>query len=274
MKFIHSLRDKLNWFFSIALLFSSVVTIAQIEPQFKFYLAFEDANYQRDTVWIIIDSSATEGFTDTLLGEIIEPIDSSKFQTWLFGTSDSTGYKTWCYPFRVINHYATDIKSRNAQAPILMRWDKNILNNNNLPFQVKRAWTQSNYFSVFFAEELDLLTSDSVILEPFFEGGGPGQHFPLTVLFLDKLQGVGINESNKQQFSIYPNPSYDQLTITLKNNSNYSFRILNLSGQILKTGTISDAHKKIDISALIAGYYLISITQDSRTSYEKFIISK
>tara|TARA_B110000046_G_C12909099_1_gene362037 strand:- start:70 stop:264 length:195 start_codon:yes stop_codon:yes gene_type:complete len=51
---------------------------AQVEPQFKFYLAFEDATEQRDTVWIVIDTNAVL-VEDTIFNEWILPIDSHNF---------------------------------------------------------------------------------------------------------------------------------------------------------------------------------------------------
>ena len=96
MKSIHSLRDSLHWFFSIALLLSSFVSQAQVEPQFKFYLAFEDATNQRDTVWIVIDTNATEEFLDSTLGETNEILDSTKFQTWVLTNMNDSVLKTLC----------------------------------------------------------------------------------------------------------------------------------------------------------------------------------
>ena len=66
---------------------SSRPRLAQVEPQFKFYLAFEDATGQRDTVWLIVDSNATP-FEDTIFNETLNPIDSQKFDVYfgLFST--------------------------------------------------------------------------------------------------------------------------------------------------------------------------------------------
>jgi hypothetical protein len=62
---------------------------AQIESQFKFYFAFEDATEQRDTVWIVIDTNAVL-VEDTIFNEWILPIDSHNFDIY-FGINRGIG---------------------------------------------------------------------------------------------------------------------------------------------------------------------------------------
>jgi hypothetical protein len=72
------------------------------EPQFKFYLAFEDASHAKDSVWFVADSSATGGWEaiDTTFGEEWIPCDSNDttFRVYFSMFNDSI-FKTFVAPF-------------------------------------------------------------------------------------------------------------------------------------------------------------------------------
>jgi hypothetical protein len=277
MKSIHSLRDSLHWFFSIALLLSSFVSQAQVEPQFKFYLAFEDATNQRDTVWIVIDTNATEEFLDSTLGETNEILDSTKFQTWVLTNMNDSVLKTLCFPLRVINSYSIYIKSRNGELPITMRWDTNLLNNHNLPFEFKSVWVENNYFNVFVAETLNIKEVDSVFLDPFFEGGGPGEHFPLQATFSDKISYLNVSEigDDNKGIKIFPNPKADLLTIEISSKiSETDAYLRTLSGELIERFQLADGINYLNTQSMNSGVYILSIIGAQYTVHEPIVISR
>lgn len=76
-------------------------------------------------------------------------------------------------------------------------------------------------------------------------------------------------EKNKD-FNIYPNPAKENINIVTKDNSNYNFEILNISGQLVKKSN----QKTINIQELPTGEYLLNI-YDSKNTFittKKFII--
>lgn len=253
-------------------LFCSFGLHAQVEPQFKFYLAFEDAKHEKDTVWMVIDSNASEGLSDTLLGESNELLDSAKFQVWLITNLDDSVLKTLSFPIRVVHSYSIFIKSKNAELPIIMSWDTNLLKEHDLPFELLRVWAQSNYFSENSIGTLNLFENDSSILAPFTAGGGSGEHFPLTVKISDNLGNVGLNEMHDLEVNIYPNPCNQLLNVEMKNFLNSTFNIYDFRGQKLRTGIFTQTKMQIDLSNFKSGCYLLSINRHNLNYYEKFIV--
>jgi uncharacterized surface protein with fasciclin (FAS1) repeats len=71
---------------------------------------------------------------------------------------------------------------------------------------------------------------------------------------------VGITETEEVAASVYPNPSTDQLTITLSNEKDFSnFQIIDFTGKIVEQGTMNSMMKTIDISNLAAGNYVVRV---------------
>ena len=89
---------------------------------------------------------------------------------------------------------------------------------------------------------------------------------------------AGIKESHsKIDFSIAPNPSNDQLNISLTNQKaeNVSAMILNNLGQLVKTielGNSTTINKQVDLTDLNSGIYIIKTTIGASSSSKKIII--
>lgn len=81
---------------------------------------------------------------------------------------------------------------------------------------------------------------------------------------------IGVNElSNSLNFSVFPNPASDKLTIEC--NQKASLEILNMEGQIIQT--IHNGGKKttIDLVNLSSGIYIIKAKTDKGITVKKFI---
>lgn len=97
------------------------------------------------------------------------------------------------------------------------------------------------------------------------------------------LCGNGIVQYNNEvDFSIFPNPANDFLTIQLENlnEKNIQIKIINVFGQVVidkkvdpSTGSVSSGNfeKQIDVSGLSDGIYFIAITVGEKQFSEKFI---
>jgi hypothetical protein len=85
------------------------------------------------------------------------------------------------------------------------------------------------------------------------------------------------NVSAEIQFSIYPNPATDKMTINFATVTNAATKILvyDLSGKELmlfnRMLAIGDHSMSFDISALPAGIYLCKIVEGEKISAKKFI---
>lgn len=73
------------------------------------------------------------------------------------------------------------------------------------------------------------------------------------------LTFVGISEYTENNFSIYPNPAKEVLTLELTQISNKSFTITDGIGKVIRKGTISSHKQDIDVSNLAKGVYIIRI---------------
>ena len=81
----------------------------------------------------------------------------------------------------------------------------------------------------------------------------------------------GLNESAENQFNIYPNPTNGVLVVETRRATSLptqTYRITNLMGQTLMTGTITAETQQIDVSALPEGMYFISVGDMTR----KFVV--
>ena len=82
-----------------------------------------------------------------------------------------------------------------------------------------------------------------------------------------------LDESAENQFDIYPNPTNGVLvveTVCTPSLPTQTYRITNLMGQILQSGTITAETQQIDVSNLPQGMYFISVGDVTR----KFIVNR
>lgn len=79
---------------------------------------------------------------------------------------------------------------------------------------------------------------------------------------------------SNDNFKIYPNPASDYIFLNLPySKNNYTFRIYDINGKILNSETIVPVGiKKINISYLSKGNYIIKLTVNNRTIIKKLII--
>ena len=78
-------------------------------------------------------------------------------------------------------------------------------------------------------------------------------------------------EFNKNIGSIHPNPFKDNLNIKLKESNEFSFKIINLVGQVMYTSATYKDNANVSISNLSKGVYVLKINTEGN-SYSKRII--
>lgn len=91
--------------------------------------------------------------------------------------------------------------------------------------------------------------------------GASGNHKKLimnTTFWLVNNLTTGIEQYNKITFNVFPNPFNNELTVTLSENKNSIFEILDMSGKSIKTFEVFvDNSTTIDLSTLAPGLYLL-----------------
>jgi PKD repeat protein len=83
------------------------------------------------------------------------------------------------------------------------------------------------------------------------------------------IQGVGVKENAKNNFTFYPNPSEGNITITTSHLS--TVQIVNIVGNIVSTQNINGT-KTLDLSDLSKGSYFIKVTAEGKTETKKLIL--
>lgn len=87
---------------------------------------------------------------------------------------------------------------------------------------------------------------------------------------------VGIDEINKVQFSVYPNPATEQITINLKSGavSNMTLNVYNAIGALVKTCSVNQNVLQLNVSDLSSGFYTMELRANNSSSKQKLLIQK
>jgi hypothetical protein len=142
----------------------------------------------------------------------------------------------------------------------------NLVADGNYQFVVQSTWNHGT-------------TGTAIRYFPFVKG--PGATNPT---FTDDANYTGITAvlstpkfSVKPEVSIYPNPTNGILNMDFKNDVN-TIRIINILGKVVYNERISEdltnTNKRIDLSNLVDGIYIVSVTNDNGTSNYKVVLNK
>lgn len=74
---------------------------------------------------------------------------------------------------------------------------------------------------------------------------------------------------NDEMLQLFPNPTENNMTVTLAQAGNYKFEVLQLDGTLILEGTIEE-QALIELSSFKTGYYLLRIHLDENTVTRKF----
>jgi hypothetical protein len=112
--------------------------------------------------------------------------------------------------------------------------------------------------------------------------GFPYGPFGNSVLYVDNLSfdnlitSLSEQDSEKNTFSLYPNPATDNITLNLNktNNSDLTLNFYNVTGTLVRSKLIKSEQQKIDIGDLSNGIYFVEIKSINWTEKQKLIIQK
>ena len=82
---------------------------------------------------------------------------------------------------------------------------------------------------------------------------------------------VGINQNDKPQFSIAPNPASSSFVLTIESNKGY-YSIFDVSGRLLKKAQINALITTVDVNDFAKGLYFIQIESGSKYATSKFLV--
>jgi hypothetical protein len=84
-----------------------------------------------------------------------------------------------------------------------------------------------------------------------------------------KFGATGLNDPNNSAYSIFPNPSTGQFTLSATGKN--EIIITNAAGQMVYS-TVSNGSAIIDLSAQPKGVYFVKLTGESSVSFDKIVI--
>ncbi len=263
-----------NILFTILLLFFALKTTAQQPPEFKFYLAFEDANNTKDTLWFILDSTATWGI-DTALGEIPQDLTSSFFHTYMYISNTPDSGQTFATPsLSCVSNAGGGIYAQNYVYPIIVRWDTSLLLNHNLSCTLNEVIFDNDWF--FFnpnsGHGFSLLLQDSVVLPSFTWGSQ--DHFPLTFILNDN-PNLSVEEKNGSfaDVQVYPNPTISEFTVEIgaKQSTSVQLVLMDISGRVMQQLTTTTNKTVLNLQELPQGVYFLEVLSNTQKVIKKII---
>ena len=103
--------------------------------------------------------------------------------------------------------------------------------------------------------------------------GGVSSPTYLTVNNCKEPNPDNVNENENTSFTIYPNPSSNNITITTENNVTINaVQIINFLGQIVfSQSNINNTAKTLDVSNLDSGVYFVRVVAENGTAIQKFV---
>jgi len=98
----------------------------------------------------------------------------------------------------------------------------------------------------------------------------------LTIDGLALTSPLSISENSKKaDFDLFPNPVKDNLHIRIKRPGKYTYKLIGLSGKILKSGSFEFPETTIQVQSLPAGTYFLQLTtEDEREFLTKKVIKQ
>lgn len=87
------------------------------------------------------------------------------------------------------------------------------------------------------------------------------------------LTGASIEEQQKADVQLFPNPATDYIYVALSSDAYDSYVVMNATGQPVKTGNITSSQFQIDLQDYASGYYVIGVYNETsrKAEFYRFI---
>lgn len=84
---------------------------------------------------------------------------------------------------------------------------------------------------------------------------------------------LGVSEAKKLEFSMFPNPSTDRLTIKLPSGTfEAEVGVFDYTGRKIRAEKLSSNNQQLDVSELATGMYIVRILSDGRVGVQTLIV--
>ncbi len=121
---------------------------------------------------------------------------------------------------------------------------------------------------------LHLITDDIYIDIKFLSWGqGSGGQGAFSYERSTASSTISLEELEKNNaIKLYPNPTTDFLTVEIKAAGNKTVQLVDITGAIVKTATMSGSELKLDVSGLAKGTYVLSVTTENNRFNKQVVI--
>ena len=99
---------------------------------------------------------------------------------------------------------------------------------------------------------------------------GVQQPFEISTLGTNEYLGINL------EFSVYPNPTNNFLTLSIQNYdfTNLKFQLFDSNGKLIENNKVSDVYTQIEMNPYEAGIYFLEVTENSKKIKTFKIIKK
>ena len=130
------------------------------------------------------------------------------------------------------------------------------------------------------ADNIIRILNDETVLQPWYasmihlinDGGSysNGNAFAIRM----NMGVLGLDEEAKVEISVFPNPAYDVINISLNKEVSATLTLLDVSGKVVRTQTLNGISTSINTASLNSGVYFVTINDGTSVSTQKVVIKK
>ncbi|HZH55117.1 MAG TPA: T9SS type A sorting domain-containing protein [Sphingobacteriaceae bacterium] len=246
---------------------------AQHNAGWPFYIAFEDAIGERDTIWMVMDQDATLN-ADTFLNEVPIVLDTDSFNVWIMYMTDGQHpYEVFAVP--LYGNVDALVFAENYVLPLTASWDTSLFQaeilHEVLGYGVNDARLENEYMPL--ETGFNMLETDHVEM-PWFPWGSQS-HFPLFVyISCGPTDDVPTDDVDRSRLKLYPNPVGDRLYMKSDVPAS-SYVIYDISGRLVEyrgANRFATGETEIVLPPVHSGMYFLKVTfPDGTVALEKFV---
>lgn len=121
---------------------------------------------------------------------------------------------------------------------------------------------------------LDAYKTDEVLVKLSVTPGSSGNAFYLDEILFNSFAKLGVKENADVKFDMYPNPSNGIVTLSIPSFNGAAYTITDITGKVVKTGTVEGTESTVNCGDLSNGAYFIEVNAAGKTSTQKLVIAK
>ncbi len=88
----------------------------------------------------------------------------------------------------------------------------------------------------------------------------------------DDCAWVGVNEADQKNITVRPNPTTDNFTVTLAENTPANVQLFNIVGQMVYNQKTTEETLTVNVNNLTSGIYMLKVTQNGKTYTSKVVV--